>query len=81
MFDVHRKIHEEYGDLVYFPGSFGKPNMVLCYNPEYIERVYRNEGKWPYRSGLDSFDYFRKHMRPELFKGSAGLLTEYIRID
>jgi len=39
-------------------------------------KVFRTEGIWPERRVLDSFVYYRKNVRPDVFKGMGGLLTE-----
>lgn len=78
MNELHFKLRKEFGDIVFLPGSstLGRPDMVLCYNPDDIEMVYRNEGQFPFRRAFAVFEYFRKHERPDLFKGKAGLLSE-----
>lgn len=50
--------------------------MIITYLPQDYEKVFRLEGKWPFRRGLDSFTYFRKEHRPDLFKSGGGLTVE-----
>lgn len=76
MLDLHKKMREEYGDVVLFPGSMGRPDLVMTYDPENFAKLYRNEGQWPHRRSFAVFEYFRKNERPDLFKGMAGLLSE-----
>ena len=58
-------------------GNFGQPDVVLTFNAEDFEKVYRTEGVWPMRIGLHTFDHYRKNVRPEIFKGVGGLVVEY----
>ncbi|CAG9800181.1 unnamed protein product [Chironomus riparius] len=70
-------IREDFGDLVYFPGLLGAKPMVMTFSPEDAEKVSRYEGRYPYRRDLETFKYYRKQHRPELFKPSAGLVVEH----
>lgn len=96
LIDINRKMREEYGKIVFFPGSFGLKNIVrykivinqfllsftylilqvATFDAHDYEKVYRNEGVWPERLGMECFTYFRKNVRPEIFKGVGGLLAE-----
>lgn len=73
---LHKLINEEFGDIVMIPAMMGRRDMVSIYDPNDIEMVYRTEGQWPHRRGMDTFEYFRLKMRPDVFKGIGGLLTE-----
>lgn len=70
------KLHHEYGDVVKFPGLFGKEPLIFLFDADQVEKVYRNEGQWPYRKGFEFFQEFREKCRPEIFQGRAGLLQE-----
>lgn len=59
------------------PGTFGRRDIVFCFDPNDFEKVYRNEGMWPERRGLDSVAYYRKHVRPDVFKNVSGLVSEH----
>lgn len=74
--DMNRKMKEEYGDVVVLKGAFGKPDFYFLFDPKDIEIVFRTEGKWPYRQGLELLDEFRLKERPDLFQGIGGLLQE-----
>lgn len=76
MIDLQFKLREEYGDIILLPGMFGRPNLVTIYDPDLFAKLFRNEGKYPHRRSFAVFEYFRKHERPDLFKGKAGLLSE-----
>lgn len=74
--DIHRRFREEYGPICKLPGTFGRRDIVFCFDPSDFEKVYRNEGAWPERRGLDSIVHYRKRVRPELFKNASGLVSE-----
>nr|XP_017014475.2 probable cytochrome P450 12b2, mitochondrial [Drosophila takahashii] len=76
LIQMNRRMREMYGDIYCIPGMMGKPNVVFTYNPEDFEVTYRNEGVWPIRIGLESFNYYRKVHRPDIFKGVGGLVSD-----
>lgn len=76
MTEITSMLQKEYGDLVLLRGVMGRPDLVLTFDPENIVKLYRNEGQWPHRRSFAVFEYFRKHERPDLFKGKSGLLSE-----
>ncbi|XP_058453019.1 probable cytochrome P450 12a4, mitochondrial [Malaya genurostris] len=73
---MHKFLQEDYGNLMRLPGMFGREPILLSFNPNDFEKLFRAEGKWPVRRGLESFVYYRKKVRPDVFKGMGGLLTE-----
>lgn len=73
---MHQKLNQEYGNVVSFPGMFGRPPMVFVYDPNDVETVFRNEGRWPDRRSFEFIQDYRKKLQPDLFKDSAGLLQE-----
>lgn len=76
LIDFYKFFRDEYGDISLIKGIMGKPNVVFTYNPSDIEKVYRTEGIWPIRVGLESFTYYRKKVRPDVFKNIGGLVSE-----
>lgn len=76
MIQIQRQLRNEYGDIVLARGLLGKPDVVFCYDANDIEIVYRTEGQWPIRRPLETFNYFREKLRPDLFAESSGLLAE-----
>jgi cytochrome P450 family 12 len=66
----------DYGNIFMIPGVFGQNSFVAIFDPVEIEKVFRAEGKFPFRRNLESFGYFRKQYRPDLFPASAGLAVE-----
>lgn len=76
MADFHRLLREDYGNLIRIRGMLGKPDVVLSFEPQDYEKVFRTEGPWPVRRGLDTFTYYRTKVRPEIFGESGGLANE-----
>ncbi|XP_055919790.1 probable cytochrome P450 12b2, mitochondrial [Eupeodes corollae] len=76
LIDFYKLLRDEYGDISQVKGIMGKPNVVFTYNPADIEKVYRTEGVWPIRVGLETFTYYRKKIRPDVFKNVGGLVSE-----
>lgn len=60
---------ENYGNLVKIPGLWGDTDKLMCFDPKIYEIIYRTEGVWPFRRGFQTFEYFRKHVRPDVFGG------------
>lgn len=73
---MHRLFREDYGELVRMPGFFGRRDVLLSFRPDDYETLFRNEGQWPIRRGIDTFAYYRQKVRPDVFKGLGGLVTE-----
>ncbi|GLV43434.1 Cytochrome P450 301a1 [Carabus blaptoides fortunei] len=71
----HRRFTKEFGNIVKLSGLKLRPDIVLCFEPEDIEKVYRNEGVWPHREGLESLIYYKLNIRNDIFKGEGGVLT------
>ena len=76
MLEMQRKIQSEYGNLVKMPGVLGKHDIVFVSDPAHVEKVFRTEGLWPVRRGMDTFEYYRKEIRPEVFKDMGGLISD-----
>lgn len=74
---IHERMFEDYGDVVKFPGLFGRSPMIFLYDADQVEKVFRNEGQYPDRRSFEFMQDFRVKYRPELFAGGyGGLLTE-----
>lgn len=73
---IQEVFHTRYGDICKMPGILGKPDMIFIYDPADFEAVYRNEGQYPIRQGIDSADYYRKVHRKDLFSETTGLVVE-----
>lgn len=73
---MHRDLRASYGDIVRVPTLPGRKNIIVTFDPVIYEKVFRTEGKYPVRDGIDAFVYYRKKVRPDIFGESGGLLTE-----
>lgn len=67
--NFQRYLQENYGNLVKIPGIFGDRDKLMCFDPKIYEIVYRTEGVWPFRRAFQTFEYFRTHLRPDVFGG------------
>lgn len=76
VFEIQEAFYEKYGNLSKLPGIFGKPDFLFVYEPEDMEKVYRYEGQYPIREGLDSITYFRTQVRKDIYGKGGGLTTE-----
>ncbi|XP_055923884.1 cytochrome P450 CYP12A2-like [Eupeodes corollae] len=74
--EVNRIYRKDYGEIFMLPGLFGKRNVVFSFDPEDYQKVFRTEGIWPVRRGLDIVHYYRKILRADVFKHAAGLVAE-----
>lgn len=63
----------KYGDLFKMPGVFGNPPIVMSFNPDHFEKIFRTEGVWPFRRSLASFTYFRENLQKEFYGDFSGL--------
>ena len=75
MLDLHKKMNDEYGKLVIMPGMFGRNAMVMSFEPEDFEKVFRNDGIWPYRKNLETLEYYRNVLRPDIYAEYGGLFN------
>ena len=74
--ELHTTFQREYGDVVKFPGLFGRAPFVFLYDADLVEKVFRNEGHYPDRRSFEFIQEFRVKFRPDLFEGNGGLLQE-----
>lgn len=64
---------DEVGSIGLIKGVFGRPDVVICHNPQDFETVYRNEGVWPNRPIMLVLYYYRSVLRNDFFQGIEGL--------
>lgn len=75
--EMHAAMRNDFGDIIRIPGLLGRTDMLLTYKPCIFEKVFRTEGPFPERRGLETFIYYRKKVRPEIFGDTGGLLSEH----
>lgn len=73
---MYKAMYKKFGPIQIFRGFFGRRDVVFTFKPEDIEMIYRTDGKYPVRRGMDTFDYYRTHYRPEVFGSNSGLINE-----
>lgn len=74
-------MRDEFGTVVKFPGLFGKPEMIMAFNVEDVEKVFRFDGKYPFRRSIETLDYYRRTVRPEVYAEYGSLLSEWVDFD
>ncbi|XP_045612773.2 probable cytochrome P450 49a1 [Procambarus clarkii] len=67
-----RKLFEEYGPVVRIAKLAGDVDMVMVFQPEDTRRIFKAEGQYPVRPGLDILKHYRSR-RPQWFT-SPGLV-------
>lgn len=75
--EMHAAMRNDYGNIIRIPGLLGRSDTLLTYKPAIFEKVFRTEGPFPERRGLETFIYYRKKVRPEIFGNTGGLLSEH----
>lgn len=75
MVNLTKKLLEEYGKLVIMPGVFGRPPIVMTFEPEDFEKVFRNDSIWPHRKSLETLEYYRSTIRPDIYAEYGGLFN------
>ncbi|KAL7041072.1 hypothetical protein ACKWTF_000617 [Chironomus riparius] len=75
--DVLQAFFDEFGEAVRIPAMLGNPEIVMSYNSENFEKIFRAEGTWPVRTGLDSLEYYRDTKRPEIYKDLGSLFVSH----
>lgn len=74
--EFNQKLSEEYGGILRLPGVLGNEPIIMVTDPNDFETVFRTEGIWPHRRGIATFNHYRKHIRPDVFKNMGGLISE-----
>lgn len=69
-------LRNEFGDFFKTPGMFGQKTMLTMINANDIEFIYRMDGPYPYRRGLETMQYHRKKLRGDVFSSVGGLIIE-----
>lgn len=74
--DFNKKLSDEYGGILRLPGILGNDPVIMVTDPKDFEFVLRNEGVWPIRRGIATFNHYRKNIRPDVFQNMGGLISE-----
>ncbi|KAM7361974.1 uncharacterized protein ACRADG_012838 [Cochliomyia hominivorax] len=70
-------LKRDLGNIIKFKGYFGRKDLVITHNVDDFITVFRNEGKWPVRPGLDFFAYHRTVHRADFFEGVEGIISTH----
>lgn len=73
-------MNEEYGNLTAIPAMFGRPKMLMTYNVEDVEKVFRFEGAYPSRRTMETLSHYRSKVRPDIYGEYGSLVTELVRL-
>ncbi|CAH0715572.1 unnamed protein product, partial [Brenthis ino] len=68
-------LYEKFGNIVKLDGVFARASMVILYEPEHFDQVYRSEETLPSRPGFDTQIYYRTVLRKSTYDGVYGLTT------
>lgn len=76
LIDFYSHVKNEYGSIVKIPGAFGQPEILLSFDANDFEKIFRTDGNMPIRKGLQTLGYYRKSIRPDVYHGISGLGPE-----
>lgn len=68
-------MRQEYGDIGKLPGLLGRPEVLMSHPVESREKIFRFNGKYPRRIGLDALQYYRETVRPDVYAEYQSLLS------
>lgn len=74
--DLNSRLYKEYGNIFLMPGMFGKEDIALIFDPVDFETLLRTEGIWPNRRILETLEYYRLKIRPDIYGEVGGLFNE-----
>ncbi|XP_038209615.1 cytochrome P450 CYP12A2-like [Zerene cesonia] len=75
LYDLCKVLYDKYGPIVKLEGIFGRANMLILYEPEHYDQVYRSEEVNPSRPGFQTLVYYRTKLKESRFDGVYGLTT------
>ncbi|XP_038209836.1 cytochrome P450 CYP12A2-like [Zerene cesonia] len=75
LYDLCKVLYEKFGPIVKLDGMFGRANMLILYEPEHYDQVFRSEDVTPSRPGFQTLVYYRTKLKKSRFDGVYGLTT------
>ncbi|KAF2885238.1 hypothetical protein ILUMI_20930 [Ignelater luminosus] len=66
--------YKEYGKIVKLSGLMGRPDLLFVYDPDEIEKVYREEGPTPYRPSMPCLVKYKSVVRKDFFGDLPGVV-------
>ncbi|XP_069672594.1 probable cytochrome P450 301a1, mitochondrial [Periplaneta americana] len=70
-----KHFHKTFGNIMKLTLFSGKKEMVVLFNPDDVEKVFRNEGPSPSREPSHTIKYYRTVTRKDLFQDMAGSIS------
>ncbi|XP_073836139.1 probable cytochrome P450 12c1, mitochondrial [Musca autumnalis] len=64
---VMRICRQRYGDIYLLPGMFGLPTNLVTFNLSDHEKVFRTEGSYPARPGLEAVTHYRLSRKNSMY--------------
>lgn len=68
-------MHRKFGPIVKMNGVFARADMVILFEPEHVDQVYRSLEANPLRPGFETMEYYREVIKKDTFEGIYGLTT------
>ncbi|GJQ77283.1 putative cytochrome P-450 [Trypoxylus dichotomus] len=72
---VSKDLYAEYGSIVKIDKLFGRPDMLFVFDPDEIEKVFRQEDLMPHRPSMPSLNYYKHVYRKEFFGENPGVIA------
>ncbi|KAK9872103.1 hypothetical protein WA026_016148 [Henosepilachna vigintioctopunctata] len=66
--------YEQYGKIMKLSGLVGRPDLLFVYDPDEIEKIYRNEGPTPFRPSMPCLVKYKSEVRKEFFGDVGGVV-------
>lgn len=70
-----KQLYQKYGKIVKMEGLLGRPDMLFLFDPDLIERVFRQEDHLPYRPSMPSLSYYKHKYKKEAFGENGGVIA------
>lgn len=70
------ELQKDYGDILKLPALLKDYEMIMLFNANHVETIFRTEGIWPRRIELETLTRYRRVYRKDFYKDNAGLIIE-----
>lgn len=77
---VSKRLYDQYGSVVKVEGLLGRPDMVFLFDPDEIEKVFRQEDVLPLRPSMPSLNYYKHVHQKEFFGDMGGVIAVWVNI-
>ncbi|XP_017767871.1 PREDICTED: probable cytochrome P450 49a1 [Nicrophorus vespilloides] len=72
---VSKKLHEKYGNVVKIGNLLGRPDMLFLFDPNDIEKIFRQEDVLPLRPSMPSLNYYKHKYKKDFFGDVGGVIA------